>query len=70
MQGVDILDYRETHGAEVRNPRWREQFTGKKSGDAVQLDEDIKNISGATLSCKNLTNGVRRVLATYQAALK
>lgn len=70
VQGVDILDYRETHGAEVRNPRWRAQFTGKKPGDAVQLDEDIKNISGATLSCKNLTNGVRRVLATYQAALK
>jgi len=70
VQGVEILDYRETRGAEVRNPRWRAQFTGKKPGDALQLDEDIKNISGATLSCRSMTNGIKRVLATYQAALK
>lgn len=70
LSGVEILNYRESHGGEVRNPKWRAQFTGKRAGDAIQLDEDIKNISGATLSCKNLSNGVRRVLATYQAALK
>ena len=52
VKAVDILDYRETHGGEVKNPKWRAQFVGKKNGDAFRLDEDIKNISGATLSCK------------------
>jgi Na+-transporting NADH:ubiquinone oxidoreductase subunit NqrC len=70
VKGIEILDYRETHGGEVKNPKWRAQFIGKKAGDAFKLDDDIKNISGATLSCKNITNGVKRLLATHQAALK
>ena len=70
VKGIDILDYRETHGGEIKNAKWRAQFNGKKNGDAFRLDDDIKNISGATLSCKNITNGVKRILATYQVALK
>lgn len=70
VQGVEILDYRETHGGEIRNAQWRAQFVGKKNGDALRLDDDIRNISGATLSCKNVTNGVKRILASYQLALR
>ena len=70
VKGVDILDYRETHGGEIKNDKWRAQFVGKKSGDAFRLDEDIKNISGATLSCKNITNGVKRIVATYEVTMK
>lgn len=70
VTGLEILDYRETHGGEVREPTWRELFRGKKYGDALKLDEDIPNISGATLSCKHITEGVRRVLGIYQAALR
>lgn len=68
--GVEILDYRETHGREVRNAKWRAQFTGKRHGDALKLDDDIRNISGATLSCKHISEGVRRVLALHAAVLK
>ena len=70
VKGIDILDYRETHGSEIKNEKWRAQFIGKKDGDAFKLDEDIKNISGATLSCKNITNGVKRIVATYQVVMK
>ncbi|BBP01507.1 FMN-binding protein [Sulfuriferula nivalis] len=70
VKGVEILDYRETHGSEVNNAKWRAQFVGKKAGDTLKLDEDIKNISGATLSCKHMTDGVKRLLATYAAVLK
>jgi Na+-transporting NADH:ubiquinone oxidoreductase subunit NqrC len=70
VQGVEILDYRESHGGGVRNPKWRAQFHGKKAGAPLQLDDDIKNLSGATLSCQHLVEGVRRVLATYAVALK
>lgn len=69
VAGVEILDYRETHGDEVRQPRWRAQFLGKDAGDAVKLGRDIQNISGATLSCRHLTDGVRRLLATRRALL-
>ena len=70
VRGVEILDYRETHGREVRNPKWRAQFNGKTHGAPLRLDEDIQNISGATLSCKHISEGVRRVLAIHEAALK
>jgi Na+-translocating ferredoxin:NAD+ oxidoreductase RnfG subunit len=70
VEGVEILDYREGHGGAVRNANWRAQFKGKKAGSPLQLDDDIKNLSGATLSCRHLTEGVRRVLATQAVALK
>jgi hypothetical protein len=69
VRQIEIMEYRESYGSEVRNGRWRQQFAGKKAGDAVAIDEDIRNISGATLSCTHLTDGVRRLLATYAAVL-
>ncbi len=70
VRGVEILDYRETHGGEIRNPKWRAQFDGARHGAALKLDEDVQNISGATLSCKHIAEGVRRVLAIHAVALK
>lgn len=62
---LDVLEYRETHGWEIRNERWRAQFAGKSAADPVQLHQDIANISGATLSCRHVTDGVRRLLAIH-----
>lgn len=70
VKAIDILEYRETHGSEIKNDKWRAQFAGKKDGEAFKLDEDIKNISGATLSCKNISNGVKRIVATHQVVMK
>lgn len=70
VRGVEILDYRETHGREVRNPKWRAQFHGKQHGAPLRLNDDILNISGATLSCRHITEGVRRILALHAVALK
>ena len=60
---LDVLQYRETHGWEVRNEAWRAQFAGKTAADPVAINADIANISGATLSCRHVTDGVRRLLA-------
>jgi len=60
---LEVLDYRETHGWEIRNERWRSQFTGKTAADPVEVSRDIVNISGATLSCRHVTDGARRLLA-------
>lgn len=70
VRNVEILEYRETYGGEVRNAAWRHQFVGKHYGSQVKLGADIKNISGATLSSRHITDGVRRLLATYQLVLK
>ena len=62
---VDILQYRESYGGEVRDASWVAQFVGKSSGSALKVGQDIRNISGATLSSQHVTEGVKRVLAAY-----
>jgi Na+-translocating ferredoxin:NAD+ oxidoreductase RnfG subunit len=64
---VEILEYRETHGFEVRNGRWLAQFVGHGATDDFEFGRDIRNISGATLSCRHVTEGVRRLLAIHHA---
>ena len=70
VTALDVLEYRETHGSEIRLPAWRRQFVGKTAHDPLRLDADIKNISGATLSCRHVTDGVRRLLALSERALR
>lgn len=70
VRGIEILDYRESYGGQIRDLAWRRQFTGKKAGAPLKLDQDVRNISGATLSCRNVADGVRRLLALYEAALR
>ena len=70
VRGIEILAYRETHGYQVRNPEWRHHFEGKTLADPFKLEQDIPNIAGATLSCKNVTNGVKRLLALQQVMLR
>ncbi len=66
VKGIEILDYRETYGSQIRDKVWRQKFIGKTSKDPLTLDRDIPNISGATLSSKHVTEGVRRILQTYE----
>jgi Na+-translocating ferredoxin:NAD+ oxidoreductase RnfG subunit len=74
IRSVEILAYRESHGFEIRNAAWRKQFAGKSaaagSASTIAIGEGIANISGATLSCTHVTDGVRRIAALAQVALK
>lgn len=70
VRQIEIMDYRESYGYQIRDDAWRAQFAGKTASAPLKLDEDIKNISGATLSCRHLADGVKRLLATYDVALK
>ena len=70
VKQIEIMDYRESYGFEVREAAWRAQFAGKSASSPLQLGADIKNISGATLSSKHVTDGVKRVLQRYEASLK
>jgi Na+-translocating ferredoxin:NAD+ oxidoreductase RnfG subunit len=70
VKGVEILEYREAYGGQIRDPEWRKQFVSKTPGTKLQLDKNIRNVSGATLSCKHVTDGVGRLLVTYDLVLK
>ena len=70
VRQIEIMDYRESYGHEVRNEKWRAQFFGKTAATPLRLDQDIQNISGATLSCRHVTDGVKRLLTTHALVLK
>lgn len=64
VKEVEILAYRESYGGEVKEQRWLSQFRGKSKNSALALYDDITNISGATLSSRSVTEGIKRILAT------
>jgi FMN-binding domain len=70
VRRVDILAYRESYGGEVHDEGWLGQFVGKTHSSALQINGDIRNISGATLSSTHLTEGVKRVLAYHASHLR
>jgi len=70
VTGIEILEYVESYGYEVADAEWRRQFIGKTAADPIKLNQDIQNIGGATLSCKHITDGVKRVAVLYDLALK
>ncbi len=67
---VEILEYREHYGGQVRQPKWREQFRGKTARDPVKLGGDVYNITGATLSCRHVTEGVKKLLAIFELVVR
>jgi Na+-translocating ferredoxin:NAD+ oxidoreductase RnfG subunit len=65
VKGIEIMQYNESYGYEVRNPSWRAQFIGKSASSPLELGSDIRNISGATLSSKHITDAVKRLLQAH-----
>lgn len=69
IRDVEVLSYREAHGSEVRAKPWRAQFVGKNASAALSVGNDIANISGATMSCTHLSDGIRRLTQYVQIAV-
>ena len=67
---IELLEYRESHGYEIRGARWRDQFKGRTADSRLKLNDDIFNISGATISCRHVTEGIKRVLATHDLVVR
>ena len=59
---VELLVFREARGSEVRTKRFNVQYEGKTASDPVRINKDIINISGATMSVRSISAGVKRVL--------
>ena len=68
VRQVEVLSYRESHGHEIRLPAWRRQFVGKTAASPLRIGDDIAGISGATLSCSHVTEGVKRIVAVLDLA--
>jgi Na+-translocating ferredoxin:NAD+ oxidoreductase RnfG subunit len=63
LQDVQVMVYREPHGDEIRERRFRAQFAGKKLQDPLVVGKDIDAISGATISSNSAAYAARKGLA-------
>jgi len=59
---VELLVFREARGSEVGRKRFNVQYEGKTVSDPIRINKDIINISGATMSVRSISAGVKRVL--------
>ncbi len=57
-----IMVYRESRGGEVRRKRFLSQYQGKSAKDPIRLNRDVIGITGATLSVRAVSLGVKRVV--------
>jgi hypothetical protein len=62
VSDVELLVFRESRGSEVRQKRFNAQYEGKSVLDPVRINKDIINISGATMSVRSMSAGIKRVL--------
>lgn len=63
VEMVLVMVYRESRGDGVRRQRFLKQFRRKGSDSPLRLNRDIVGVSGATMSSRGITAGVKRVLA-------
>ncbi len=62
VSDIEILVYRESKGSEVRMKRFNSQYEGKTTFDPIRINKDIINITGATMSVRSVSAGVKRAL--------
>ena len=66
----EIVVYRESRGDEVRDDRFRAQFIGKSARDAIDTNQDIVAVSGATISSRAMAVGVKRAVVLFDELVK
>ena len=65
---VLLLNYREPRGHEIERGAFRAQYHGKALADPIRRGQDIRNVTGATISVDSLSRGVRRALVLAEIA--
>lgn len=69
VRQIEILEYRESWGHEIRRAGWRKQFVNQDAQSKLKLHDGIHNIAGATISCRNVTDGVRRTCHAWHVVV-
>lgn len=62
VTNVELMVFREAKGSEIGRKRFMVQYEDKTVWDPIKINKDIVNVSGATMSVRSLSAGVKRVL--------
>lgn len=61
-----VLELKERRGRPVKERKFLEQYIGKTIASPIKLNKDIKGIAGATISSRQMTNGIRKLVYIYE----
>jgi uncharacterized protein with FMN-binding domain len=64
---ITVLEYRESHGSEIKYSSFRDQFFDASIKENTRLSKKINGISGATLSVNTSKRMVRIALLLHKA---
>lgn len=59
---AEVLTYNRERGSEVRSADFSRQFVDKGVDDPLQIGKDLDAVTGATMSCSAMADGVRHAL--------
>ena len=68
VTGISIIDNKETPGLgqNVEKREFQKQFKGKETGEPLEVGKDIDALTGATISSKAITLGVKEALQAME----
>jgi len=61
IEHVEIMKYRESHGYEIGNKSFLDQYKGKSNQSNFTVGGGLDGISGATISVNSLSRGVHKL---------
>ncbi|MBM3262995.1 MAG: FMN-binding protein [candidate division Zixibacteria bacterium] len=64
IQRIEIIAFHEPREYLPR-PAWLQQFAGQQLDDELALKRKIRNMTGATLTARAVTDAIRRVMALH-----
>ncbi len=63
---VQVIEHHEVRGAPVAEERFLSQYVGKAAHDPIRVGADVDAITGATISSKAVTRGVRKAVVLWR----
>lgn len=66
IKDIVVLELTERRGKPVKDRKFLDQYIGKSTADPIKLKKDIKGIAGATISSRQMTDGIRKLLYIYE----
>ncbi len=66
IEKVYVLQYDEDYGSEITSKKWLLQFKGFNPQSEFKYKQNIDAISGATISSKSITIGIKEALQKFK----
>ncbi len=70
VKEIRILDFEEIRGKGASKRRFLKQYKKKTIHDPIRIRRDIDGISGATVTSRSMTDGVRKLVHVFNSLIK